>query len=159
MYGFAGAGPTVKTRPCSPDVPRYLLLRRHDTIGCTALGRATAYRNSSGKASTLVGTFPRIEPAMRGGCCCSPRRRKRELWAILPFPKGMRAATSMAPLKRARAWMDVLSQLFPAHYGIHRVAATPHFSVDRLRARGRSCWTSSPSGVSLIPWSAKKALD
>ena len=27
--------------------------------------RATAYRNSSGKASTLVGTFPRIEPRKR----------------------------------------------------------------------------------------------
>jgi len=33
------------------------------------------------------------------------------------------------------------SALFPAHYGTHRVAATPHFSAYRLRARGRSSWT------------------
>ena len=32
-----------------------------------------------------------------------------------------------------------VSALFPAHYGVHRVAATPHFSECRLRARGRSC--------------------
>ena len=31
--------------------------------------------------------------------------------------------------------------LFPAHYGMHRVAATPHCSADRLRERGRSFWT------------------
>ncbi len=29
------------------------------------------------------------------------------------------------------------SALFPAHYGIHRVAATLHFSEYRLRERGR----------------------
>jgi hypothetical protein len=33
------------------------------------------------------------------------------------------------------------SALFPAHYGTHRVAATPHFSAYRLRERGRSSWT------------------
>ena len=33
------------------------------------------------------------------------------------------------------------SALFPAHYGTYRVAATPHFSVYRLRERGRSSWT------------------
>src|SRR5260221_10408435 len=33
------------------------------------------------------------------------------------------------------------SALFPAHYGAHRVAATPHCSAYRLRERGRSSWT------------------
>jgi two-component system, OmpR family, alkaline phosphatase synthesis response regulator PhoP len=69
------------------------------------------------------------------------KRQKLKLWAILPFEQGMRRATGLAPPRREAACMDALSQLFPAHYGTHRVAATPHFSADRRRERGRSCWT------------------
>src|ERR1700682_4598484 len=59
----------------------------------------------------------------------------------------MRAATSLAPLKRGsqHGWMDALSQFFPAHYGTHRVAATLHFSEYRLRERGRSCGVLTPA--------------
>src|ERR1700682_1146135 len=59
----------------------------------------------------------------------------------------MRAATSLAPLKRGsqHGWMDALSQFFPAHYGTHRVAATLHFSEYRLRERDRSCGVLTPA--------------
>ena len=38
------------------------------------------------------------------------KRRKRELWAIHPFLKGMRGATGLAPPRKQVAWMD---ELFP----------------------------------------------
>jgi hypothetical protein len=41
--------------------------------------------------------------------------------------------------------MDALFQFFPAHYGIHRVAATLHFSEYRLRERDRSCGVLTPA--------------
>ena len=41
--------------------------------------------------------------------------------------------------------MDALFQFSPAHYGIHRVAATLHFSEYRLRERDRSCGVFTPA--------------
>ncbi len=43
-------------------------------------------------------------------------------------PSGMRASTSMAPLKVCVWHGKGTYQLFPTYYGTHRVAATPHFS-------------------------------
>jgi hypothetical protein len=79
------------------------------------------------------------------------KRQKRELWAILPFPKGMRAATGLAPPRKQQAWMDALFQFFPAHYGIHRVAATLHFSEYRLHERDRSCGVLTPAECHIHP--------
>src|SRR5947199_5171662 len=54
--------------------------------------------------------------------------------------------------------MDALFQFFPAHYGTHRVAATLHFSEDRLRERDRSCGALAPAEChSFQSWAAAPA--
>ena len=54
--------------------------------------------------------------------------------------------------------MDALFQFFPAHYGIHRVAATLHFSEYRLRERDRSCGVLTPAECHAIVIEGKAEL-
>ena len=61
-------------------------LRRYELKGASALGSGALTRNSSGKASTLAGRFPR-ERVERFGCWYSPGRRKPKLWALLTCPQ------------------------------------------------------------------------
>ncbi len=100
------------------------------------LGSGAAQKNSSGKASTSVGMFPG-ESVERCGCSWFPRRQPQvvghsSLCARHGASNGHGTAQETDSMDGCAG-----SALFPAHYGIHRVAATLHFSEYRLRERGR----------------------
>ena len=125
-------------------------VRRHDTSRCTALGRATASKKSTRKSLHLCGYVPRGEH----------RKMRVLIFSRMPsasrgpcFPRawGMRGPTGMAPPQETMGLHgDRVSALFLLNYGMHPVAATPHFSACRVQTRGRrSRGDVSPGGVSL----------
>jgi hypothetical protein len=97
--------------------------RRYELFEASALGSSCPEKHLR-KSLLPWGTFPRWSVERRG-CWGSPRARNGRV-GYVPFPKGMGAPTSMAPLKGETACMDALSRLFPAHYGTQRVAPTGH---------------------------------
>ena len=103
---WQAAGGVVK-RHCKtgePDALKGASPVRRGAVG-NVITTVRMWITRAGRLPDLVGTFPRSEPAMRGGYCCSPRRRKREMWAIHPVPYGMREATGMAPPRKPSvAW-------------------------------------------------------
>ena len=110
MYGFAGAGPAVKHDRVVPDVQGYVLLRRHDTNGCTALGSVTAWKIAQEKPPPLWVCSQGI--ASKDAGVPGSQDANRKLWAILPFAHGMEPATGMAPPRKQIAWMDALVPCF-----------------------------------------------